>query len=156
MQWYVGTVVDVCGSALYRKSWCDMSDIRAIKLSEIDMSDNERDNTQPYTAWLKRDIFERDIGRDMRDNERDDTPAIHSVSQTWRFQPNFTGTGSYICQAIKFCLAWFWLYNMAPHLGRKLRNAMTFLQTSKITYQCTHTKIARNAIKSGQKYKASF
>jgi hypothetical protein len=45
------------------------------------MSDNERDNTQRYTACLKRDIFERDIGRDMSD-ERDDTPATHGVSQT--------------------------------------------------------------------------
>jgi hypothetical protein len=42
------------------------------------MSDNERDDTQRYTACLKRDIFERD----MSDNERDDTPAIHGVSQT--------------------------------------------------------------------------
>jgi hypothetical protein len=42
------------------------------------MSDNERDDTQRYTAYLKRDIFERD----MSDNERDDTPAIHGVSQT--------------------------------------------------------------------------
>ena len=46
------------------------------------MSDNERDDTQRYTACLKRDIFEREIGRDMGDNERDDTPAIHGVSQT--------------------------------------------------------------------------
>ena len=43
-----------------------------------DMSDNERDEHQRYTACLKRDIFERD----MSDNERDDTPAIHGVSQT--------------------------------------------------------------------------
>ena len=46
------------------------------------MSDNERDDTQRYTACLKRDIFERDIERDLSDNERDDTPAIHGVSQT--------------------------------------------------------------------------
>ena len=43
---------------------------------------------------------------------------------------------------------------MAPHLGRKLRNAITFTQTSKITHINTH--IPRNAIKSCQKYKASF
>ena len=34
------------------------------------MSDNERDDTQRYTACLKRDIFERDIGRDMSDQPR--------------------------------------------------------------------------------------
>jgi uncharacterized membrane protein YobD (UPF0266 family) len=62
----------------YQKSWCDMSDIRAIKLSET-RAIIQRDDTQRYTACLKRDTFERDIGRDMSDNECDDTPAIHSV-----------------------------------------------------------------------------
>jgi hypothetical protein len=43
---------------------------------------------------------------------------------------------------------------MAPHLGWKLRNAIAFTQTSKITHINTH--IPRNAIKSCQKYKASL
>ena len=55
----------------------------------------------------------KNIGRDTSDNERDDTPAIHGVSQTWHFQPNFTGIGPYIFQAIilsGLILAVLWLH----------------------------------------------
>ena len=41
---------------------------------------NESDDTQRYSACLKRDIFERDIERDMRDNERGDTRRVSNVT----------------------------------------------------------------------------
>jgi hypothetical protein len=111
---------------------------------------------QRYTACLKRDIF----GRDMSDSERDDTPAIHGVSQTWHFWARhgrwawrYTSDTRRVSNetfSTKFHRYWAIHLSghnfvwpdfgciMAPHLGRKLRNAIAFTQTSKITHINTH------------------
>ena len=61
--------------------------------------------------------------------------TIHS--DNWRV-PNFTCTGPYICQTI-ILSAWpVFGCIVAPHLGEKLKNAIAFTQTSKITHINTH------------------